>query len=307
MIFLLNKFYFVTNNEIMKEVILQRKLSDGSQLKAVFLPEQGMNLASYKKNEIEAIDQSTKEQFEERMGGLGPLIGPHFYHRKPSDIPFVPDETIFPHIARIKSKENIEPFSHGIARYVRWNWNASDTSIEGRLSGMDTYKGVTLAALEGFDFQMKFNAHLSDDGLHIELIVNSESKPSIAGLHYYLATSEGKGSVKMNCEEKYNDMGVWKPIPKDWQEDDPNHLRFDLNEESDYGFRPLSENFSGDALLTTKSHQLKIHYKADSDEHAFQLYHPKGASFVCIEPVTAKNPRDAKQKKNHLRVNLEII
>lgn len=291
----------------MKEVILQRILSNGSSLKATFLPEQGMNLASYKKNDTEVIDQSTRGMFEQRMSGLGPIIGPHFYHRKENEIPFVPDETMFPHIARTKKANNLEPFSHGIGRYVKWNWNASGTTIEGHLSGLDTHQGVTLAALEGFDFQMKFKAQLAEEGLKIDMQVESESHPTIAGLHYYYRLEDAKGSVKIHCQDKYNDMGTWKEIPKQWQEDDSNHLRFDLMQESDYGFRPLSDNFSGDALLTTRSHQLRVHYETASDENAFQLYHPKNSSFVCIEPVTAKNPRDAKQKKNHLQVCIEIL
>jgi len=290
----------------MKEIIIQRILKDKSLLQAVFLPDHGMNLASLKKDNLEIIDQSTKVLFEEKMGGLGPLIGPHFYHRKEVDIPQVPDETIFPHIARVKKEGGTEPFSHGIGRYVPWNYFTSDTKIEAHISGMDTYRGITLAALEGFDFQMSFQAQISDVGLEIEMIVNSEKKPSIAGLHYYYALDNKSGIVKMHCKDRYNDMGMFKPIPEKWQENDPNHLCFNLEEESDFGFHPISENFSGEAMLKTKSHNLHIHYKTDSDENAFQLYHPKDASFVCIEPVTAKNPRDAKQKKNHLKVQLRI-
>jgi len=290
----------------MKEVILQRILEDKSLLQALFLPQQGMNLASLKRNGVEIIDQSTRVQFEEGACGLGPLIGPHFYHRKNEEIPKIPDETFFSHIEREKVHGNHEPFSHGIGRYVPWNYSASSRSIEGQISGMDTYRGITLAALEGFDFQMKFKAHLAEDGLAIDMRVDSEKRPSIAGLHYYYALDDCAGVVKMTCDAQYNDMGVWKSIPKGWQESDANHLRFDLQEESDYGFRPIGKKFTGDAHLQTKSHKLHIHYKTDSEEHAFQLYHPKDASFVCIEPVTAKNPRDAKQKKNHLQVKIRI-
>src|SRR4051812_40760409 len=111
----------------MKEVVLEHSLTDGDLLRAVFLPDYGMNLISLKKGETEVIDQSTRTMFEERMSGLGPLIGPHFYHRKDKDITFVPDETIFPHIARVKAKSP-EPFSHGIGRYVPWKYHASATT-----------------------------------------------------------------------------------------------------------------------------------------------------------------------------------
>lgn len=288
----------------MKDVVLQYSLPDGDLLRAVFLPDYGMNLISLKKGKIEVIDQSTKGMFEERMSGLGPLIGPHFYHRKDREIAFVPDETIFPHIARVKAKSS-EPFSHGIGRYVPWSYRTSSTTINATLSGKDTFHGITLAALEGFDFFMHFKAEVTSQGLVIDYRVESEGKPSIAGLHYYY-TIDDSSVVKIPCQDRYNDMGVWRPIPKEWQEDEAGYLSFNLHEECDYGFRPITP-LVGEATLLTKTHTLKIQYTAETDENAFQLYHPKNASFVCIEPVTAKNPREAKQTKNHIQITLEIF
>jgi hypothetical protein len=287
----------------MKEIILQGALEDGSLLTATFLPEYGMNLSSLKYNEIEVIDQSTKDLFDERLSGLGPLIGPHFYHRKENDIPLIPDETIFPHLKYVRKSGSKEPLSHGIGRYVPWNYTATENQISSHLSGMDTYRGITLAALEGFDFLMTFKAHISPSGLEIEMHTDSINHSSIAGLHYYLALKDSSGSVKMKCKNEYGDKGVWKQIPERWL-DSTGELNFNLNEESDYTFSPISSDFSGKALLETLSHKLTISYKTASDENAFQLYHPPGASFVCIEPVTAKDPRDAKQKKNTLFVKI---
>ncbi len=286
----------------MKEIILQRALEDGSLLRATFLPEYGMNLSSLKKGDIEVIDQSTKPLFDERLSGLGPIIGPHFYHRKESEVTFVPDETIFPHLANIRKPDSKEPFSHGIGRYVPWSYTASETEVSAHLSGSDTYHGMTLEALEGFDFSMTFKAHLSLQGLEIEMHTNSVQKPSIAGLHYYFALKNHEGFVTMNCKNQYGDKGFWRHIPSRWQ--DQGHLHFNLQEESDYTFIPVSTDFSGIALLETSSHKLKIEYKTGSDEHSFQLYHPQDASFVCIEPVTAKDPRNAKQRKNSLFVKI---
>jgi hypothetical protein len=288
-----------------KEIILKRSLEDGSMLSATFLPEYGMNLASLKKNDIEVIDQSTKNLFEERSSGLGPLICPHFYHRKENNIPFVPDETIFPHLAYVRKTGSKEPFSHGICRYVPWNYTSSENHISAHISGMDNYRGMTLAALEGFDFLATFKAHLSPNGLEIEMHTESIGKPSICGLHYYLALKDHSGHVKMNCKPQYGDKGVWRDIPPRWQ-DPTGGLNFDLSEESDYTFNPASPDFSGSALLETPSHKLQINYKTLSDENAFQLYHPQNASFVCIEPVTARDPRAAKQKKNTLFVSMHL-
>lgn len=288
----------------MNEVVLQRMRSDGQRIRAVFAPDQGMNLVSLTFGEVEVIDQSTKNLFDEKLGGYGPLIGPHFYHRK--DIPQVPDETVFPHISRVKAGGGNEPFSHGIGRYVPWNYTASDMTIDATLSGMDTYAGVTLAALEGFDFKMHYKARLHDDGLHIDYHVESENSPSIAGLHYYYALENNSGVVRMKTEDQYNDMGVKKAVPAEWK--DENGLRFDMKEESDYTFWPQSENHcSGEARLESGKRNLVISYETDSDQNAFQLYHPKDASFVCIEPVTAKDPRAANQKKNSLKVRINLL
>src|SRR5687767_2858709 len=101
------------NEKILQNTILLRQESqDGEPLEARFAPLRGMNLLSYKKGEIEAIDQSTRPLFEERSAGLGAFIGPHFHHR--TLIPPVPDESLFPHIAILKARGVQEPFSHGI-------------------------------------------------------------------------------------------------------------------------------------------------------------------------------------------------
>ena len=132
---------------------------------------------------------------------------------------------------------------------------------------------------------------------------DSIGKPSIAGLHYYYALNGTTGNVQMKCAPEYGDKCIYRPIPSRWQDKEGN-LNFDLAEEADYTFNPISPDFTGEALLTTPTHTLKIHYKTATPENAFQLYHPPGATFVCIEPVTAKDPRKANQKKNSLFVKI---
>ncbi len=274
-------------------------------MKATFCPDKGMNLTSLMFDDIEVIDQSTRNLFEERNAGLGALIGPHFYHRK--NPPRVPNPSAFPHISRLKSPGSDEPFSHGIGRYVSWNYTASNKAISGHLSGKDTYGGMPLSALEGFDFEMNFNAQATANGLEVEMNVESPTAPTIAGLHYYYALDNHAGVVRMSSQDQYNDMGTLKPIPPEWKDPENGALAFNLKWASDYGFRPRTQDFSGDAELATGTRRLHIHYQAGSDEQALQLYHPLGASFVCIEPVTAKNPRDAKQRKNHLKVRIQSL
>src|SRR5262245_52892018 len=128
-------------------------------LQAVFDPERGMNLLSYKLGETEVIDQSTRSLFEERYAGLGALIGPHSHHRHV--VPPVKDEALLSHIARVKSKGVEEPFSHGIARYAPRKAEATATKVTARLTGKDTWNGVALSALEGQNFTMEMIAELT--------------------------------------------------------------------------------------------------------------------------------------------------
>lgn len=291
----------------MQEVVLQRKIDDDTIIAATFLPEQGMTLASLKKGDIEVIDQDTKPRFEERRGGLGALIGPHFYHRNDDDIAFVPDETLFPFIETLKKEGKKEFFSHGIARYVPWNYTYTDVTIEGTLSGIDTANGITLAALEGFDFEMSFKAHITKKGLEIDYKVTSHDKPSIAGLHYYYRINEF-AKVTMQCRPEFNDKVSWKPIDKKWLKGEDGQLLLTEKDDCDYAFLPDSEKENeGEVLYETKTHKLKIHYKTTNEENSFQLFHPQDAGYFCIEPVTAKNARQAKNKTNHLEVEIEII
>src|SRR5947209_3792431 len=103
-------------------VVLKSQTEKGESMQATFLPEKGMNLVSFKKGNLEVIDQSTLPLFEERFAGLGALIGPHFHRRLPETLPHIADESLFPHIARVKAKGAADPFSHGIGRYAPWTY-----------------------------------------------------------------------------------------------------------------------------------------------------------------------------------------
>ena len=150
-----------------RTISIRGESTDGQMLEATFAPDKGMNLLSYKKGDIEVIDQSTKGLFDERCAGLGALIGPHFHHRNSRIVPPVEDKSLFPHLAALRAKGVKEPFSHGIARYVPWKVEASDNRIHAELSGKDEWKGVPIAQLEGQDFTMTYTASLESSGLNI--------------------------------------------------------------------------------------------------------------------------------------------
>ena len=289
----------------MKKVHLQHLSKDKKLIEAVFAPEYGMNLLSFTKDGKEYIARETEGEFSRRFGGLGALIGPHFYHRKYDTIPSV-DASIFPHIANLDLSKQTDPLSHGIGRYCAWNYSETSTTITGHLSGKDTQQGWTLASLEGFDFDLHFSCHVNAHGLDITYEVQSEHPATTIGLHYYLALPGGEGFVNIDCKEEYNDLGTWKAIPREWK-NDKGQLYFNLQQPSDFGFLPSGNKQEGKATLFAPDRTLEVSYKASSKEHAFQLYHPKDTTFVCIEPVSAINPRDPKGSSHKLHIRLHIL
>jgi hypothetical protein len=290
----------------MDPIVLNNTTSAGESLQATFLPDIGMNMISYKKGNIEVIDQSTKNLFEERYAGLGALIGPHFHHRSPSRIPPIKDESLFPFIARIKAKGIQEPFSHGIARYAPWQAQASDKKVTATISGKDVWKGIPLAELEGQNFKMNYTAELTPEGLEIEISVVSDTD-SIVGIHYYYHLPQGKGTVISSVQNKYIEGKETKPIPNDWNYDSQKNLRVPLDRAYDCTFYPYPNPLEGKILLDAVDYQLLTKYSCMSQENCWQLYHPKDASFVCMEPLSAQDPRHPNLTVSSLQIKLEIL
>jgi hypothetical protein len=288
------------------ELILSTQSTDGKPLIATFLPTMGMNLISYKKGEQEVIDQATRPLFDERFAGLGALIGPHFHRRQPSILPKIADESLFPHIQRVKAKGNIDPFSHGIARYAPWKVQTSTpTSFSAIISGKDTWNGVPLAQLEGQQFIMRMQAQLTTQGLGIDLSVVSDTD-SIVGIHYYYALPKKQGKVISAVQPNYIDKGTSVPIPSEWSYDNQHKLEFDLNREADFTFHPFPNGSKASILLDAVDYKLRTTYRCLSQENSWQLYHPKGETFVCIEPLSAYDPRHPNLTVSSLHIELSI-
>lgn len=289
----------------MNTLILTNKTSDGAPLQATFLPDQGMNLISFKKGDLEVIDQSTRPLFEERFAGLGALIGPHFHRRHAAALPKITDESLFPHIARVKAKGILDSFSHGIARYAPWKTISTPTSVKATLTGKDTWKGVPLAALEGQNFTMHYNATLTEKGLEIAMDVVSDTD-SLVGIHYYYHLPKGKGKVISGIQPQYIAKEGLQPVPKEWM-NNQQVLTFDLSNAADYTFFPFPEASGGKIILDAGDYRLQTTYKSPSQENCWQLYHPQGASFVCIEPLSSQDPRHPNLSVSSLKIALEFV
>lgn len=249
---------------------------------AIFLPSHGMNLISFKKGGIEVIDPSTKEAFENRSSGLGPLIGPHFHRRLL--LPKINEEG-FPQYAYCKEHKISDLFSHGVARYVPWKYERTENGIKAILSGKDVWYGIPLSAIEGQNFEMRMDVALTGKGLNIDLSVVSDSD-SLVGIHYYYRLPKGKGVVRSKVKE-----GVLENF---------------LNEAVDQTFRPYPNPRSGAITLVTDEYVLETEYQCVCEENSWQLYHPQGASFVCIEPLSAQDPRHPNLSVSGISIQLEV-
>lgn len=289
----------------MTSITLENQNLQGEPLKATFLPEQGMNMISFTMGNVEVIAQSTRSLFEERYAGLGALIGPHF-HRRPSNIlPLIKDENRFPHIARTKAKGIQDPFSHGIARYAPWKVESSKTKLKGELSGKDQWNGVPLAELEGQNFKMNFEAELKQNGLFLQLDIVSDTD-SLVGIHYYYSLPKNQGVVKSQVKDHYIEKNEKKSFPKNWKMDQQHWLTFDLAEEADFTFHPYPNPLEGKIILQTEVYSLQTIYTSHCQENCWQLYHPAGSDFVCIEPLSSQDPKHPNLSVSSLNIHLEI-
>jgi hypothetical protein len=286
-------------------VTLKNTTSTGESFEVTYLPEKGMNMISFKKGNIEVIDQSTKNLFEERYAGLGALIGPHFHRRNASSVPKVKDESLFPHIARVKANGVLDPFSHGIARYAPWTAEVKGHSIKATLTGKDLWNGVPLAELEGQNFKMIFAADLLPDGLHIDYSIVSDTD-SVIGLHYYYHLPKGKGVVTSSVQPQIIESQKKQPIPSFWNYNEQRQLVYPLDQETDVTFYPFPDPLNGSIHLDAEDYRLNVSYDCKSQENSWQLYHPQGASFVCIEPLSAQDPRHPNLTVSSLKVHIQI-
>lgn len=291
----------------MDPLVLSTQLPTGELLEATFLPACGMNMISFKRGSLEVIDQSTKDQFEERFAGLGALIGPHFHRKHASVVPRVAKEELFPHIARVKAKGVTDPFSHGIARYAPWTvLESSATKVVALIAGKDRWNDVPLSELEGQDFKMKFAAELTAKGLFIDFSVVSSSD-SVVGLHYYYHLPQGRGTVISRVQSHCLDCGRPSHVTDLIEVDSRRQMSFQLNHSVDCAFYPYPDPCAGEILLDAESYQLKINYQAPSQESCWNLFHPQGSSYVCIEPLSAQDPRHPNLTVSSFQTQLQIL
>ncbi len=164
------------------------------------------------------------------------------------------------------------------------------------------WQGVPLAQLEGQNFQMIYEAMVTSRGLKITMSVVSD-KDSVVGIHYYWRLPNGQGKVVARVQDTYIDGGVVKPIPKEWIRND--QMEFDLTQAADFTFHPAPDPLRGNITLETSEYLLEINSSSLNQENCWQLFHPAGSSYVCIEPLSAQDPRHPNLTVSS--INIEIL
>lgn len=287
-----------------EKVLLTNTSSKGATLEATFAPLQGMNLTSLTIHGHQVLDVSTMDLFKQRNAGLGALIGPHFHHRHPLQIPSNTSLHLFPHVSQLPAGQK-EPFSHGIARYVPWRYESSSTQIKAWLSSKDLYHGIPLKTFEGFDFEMKLEAMLLHDGLLLDYFAES-SIPNVIGFHYYYPASP-EALVESHVKPFVRTQSGWEGLDLPFFDKTHQKLTYPVSQAADLGFMPIQDPNSSGYTITLKYPRgsLQISYLSSNDDTtSFQLFHPKGASYVCLEPLSSLTPFAPTTKRNRLQMKL---
>jgi len=290
----------------METLTLKNTTDTGEELVAIFMPHLGMNMISFKIGDVELIDQSTGPAFEARFAGLGALIGPHFHRRRAEILPHIKDEGLFPHIAYSQKMGIVDPFSHGISRYAPWKASSDGQRLQARLRGKDEWNGVPLSALEGQDFEISLDIDMTTHGLKIDLSVVSATD-SVIGIHYYYHLPAGTNVIKAQVKNEWPvDALEGDSLNSSIELDPQMWMNLALEDAIDKTFHSFPDPCQGVIHLDTDVYTLKTTYVSPSEECAWQLYHPKDATFVCIEPVSAKDPRRPNLTVSSLKITLDV-
>lgn len=259
----------------MDPIVLKRYTKTGIPLEAIFLPEQGMSLISYKRNGIEVIAPSSAR-----------LIGPHFGSRKV--FPDIKEDGLRAHVDEMRAKGFSDPFPNGIGRYVPWQTTFSETKTHAILSSKDNWQGTPLSALDGQNFKMELKAELMPNGLEMEISSVSDAD-SLVGFQYNFHLPNGQGKITSKLQNR--------PLSYD----------LDRSKEISGIFNPSENPREGKILLETTLYRLMTTTLCCCQENCWQLFYPVDASSVCIAPMSAQDPYHPNLTVSSIRIKLQIL
>lgn len=286
----------------MNPIVLSQDCGD-SPWQVSFRPDRGMCCTSLQVDGREWLDPETAPEYERRFAGLGAFIGPHFHNRKDGKGKPIDELAAFPHTAILKAKGRSDPFPHGIGRYAPWQWEQPQPhQLIATLSSDDTWQGYRLGDLEGYRFQLRYEAELRNDGLHLHLSGEADD-PMVMGLHFYYRWLPGS-RIHSFVQPEYNHGGSFEPLPTSWTRG--GQLEITEPEDFDYGFLPFDRH-SGTLEYLTPHGTLALHFHDPRQRPiSFQIFRPAESSFLCLEPLSTPNPRALERNSADLSVSFHL-
>lgn len=283
-------------------------------IEAVVTPELGMALAGFSLRHVPILQKSRRGDFVRGRKGLGPVILPHFNQRAafPELTPAMREA--FPHLAYLAERRIRDPFQHGVGRYVAWEYETKVTDamaqVRGFITGRSLFQGIPLNEITGFDFTAAITYTLADRSLAVRFDLTGTA-PVTAGIHYYYALPPGASHVAMTVEN----LGLGDDdslFEFSSHQRDGKFYRLPLDRPVDTLFAPVAEE-KGMARfsLVTPAYRLDTRVLVEGPpETAFGsvvVFHPEGTDFVCVEPLSEKNPLEPKKKAFHSAISLHPI
>lgn len=284
----------------MHPIVLKKRTENGMQLEATFRPDLGMNLLSYKRNGIEVMAPSTENSSLTLRGS----IGPHFNSRRV--FPEIKEENLFAHVRSAQAQGYSDPFPNGIGSHAPWQASFSENKLQAVLSGQNNWYNTPLSSLQGQNFKMELKAELTSEGLEMEISTVSEAD-SLAGFRYVFGWPNGCAKVISKVQKHYlNPFGLHE-IPSEWNNQQSQlSYQLDRSQEVNCVFAPLNP-LEGKILLETDSYRILTTYYCCCQENCWQVHYPADASYLCISPMSAKDPYHPNLTVSSIRVKLQIL
>lgn len=284
----------------MHPIILKKRTDNGMELEATFCPDLGMNLLSYKRNGIEVIAPWT----ENSNFSLRSCIGPHFNSRRV--FPQIKDENLLTHIRSAQTQGYSDPFPNGIGSHAPWQVSFSENKLQAKLSSQDNWCNTPLSSLQGQNFKMELKAELTSEGLEMEISTVSEAD-SLAGFRYTFAWPHGHAQIISQVQKHYLNQQGLHEIPSEWNyQQSQLSFQLDRSQAANFIFAALNP-LEGKIWLETDSYRLLTKYYCCCQENCWQVYHPVDASYLCISPMSAKDPYHPNLTVSSIRVKLQIL
>ena len=245
-----------------ERVVLKSHSDNGHPLEAIFLPAQGMNLISFKKGDVEIIDQTPPL--------IQGIVGPYYGQRIAQIIPHCKEEPYVQHAKKMELLGYHDPFAYGIARYASWRYSSTENSLSASLNDKDLWNGISLKTLVGQAFEMHISVNIHSKGLKFLFSIVSDSD-SLVGMQYFFQLPEKKGKIQSKIQDTYLSSEGHSQVPLALTPNEKNFLEYAFEKPIQMAFFPFHDPLQGKIQLETRNYQLMSSYICNCQENAWVL------------------------------------